>query len=307
VASAWSVSQAASGPPDPQGAPQLAPSGPAENPKKAILQLAQQKRWNDVERLAQELAASNPSDPTGWYWMGVARLGGKDSIGAVQSFRSAEKRGLDTSDLHEGLALSYYDLNQFLLFEQEMQRASKLDPLDVRPYFYLGRYQELIKADFVGALAFFKQAVQIKPDDLQSVYHQGYCFAQLGQRDEARECYLKAIGLAEKQSAHFGWPYQGMAQLYLEDNPQEALGWAEKAVAVDPQEYSNHVLLAKVLEKVGKNDDAAREARAAIELNPTSSTARYILFRIYRQTGDLKAAQTELDAFQNLKALYGPE
>jgi protein involved in temperature-dependent protein secretion len=67
------------------------------------------------------------------------------------------------------------------------------------------------------------------------------------------------------------------------------------------------VLLAKLLAKVGRNDDAVREARAAIELNPTSSTARYILFRIFRDTGDLKAAQTELEAFQNLKALYGPE
>ncbi len=301
------VGQVSSGPAVPQRPPRIEDAIPTQDPAKAIREQARKRQWNDVARLAQDLANKNPEDPTGWYWLGVARMEGKDSIGAVQAFRSAEKRGLDTPDLHEGLALSYYDLNQFFLFEAEMRKASSENPLDTRPYFYLGRYRELIKSDFAGALAFFKQAAQIKPDDAQIVYHQGYCLAQLGRREEARERYLKAISLGEEQGSHFGWPYQGMANLCMVDNLEEALRWAQKAVEVDRNEYTNQVILAKLLHKLGKKQDALRAARAAVTLNPASSTARYVLFQIYREAGDQKAAQSELEVFQKLKALYGPE
>ncbi len=291
----------------PETVPPHASPRRSEESEKTIRELARQRRWSDVARLARDLADNASANPTGWFWLGVASLQGKDSIGAVQAFRTAEKCGLDSPELHEGLGLAYYDLNQFFLFEQEMQRASKQNPQDARPYFYLGRYRELIKSDFTGALALFNQALQARPEDMQSVYHKGYCLDQMGRREEAREFYLKAIQLAEKQGSQFGWPYQGLAHLYLDVNPQEALRWAQKAVEVDPNEFSNHVVLAKLLQKLGKKEDAMREARAAIALNPTCSTARYILFKIYRQTGDQKAALAELELFQRLKALYGPE
>jgi tetratricopeptide (TPR) repeat protein len=278
-----------------------------ENPERIMQEFARQKRWKEAAGWAQELTIKSPLDPIPWYWLGAARLQLQDSLGAVQAFRPAEKLGLDTALLHEGLGLAYYDLNQFYLFEQQMEKASKQDPQDAMPYFYLGRYREIVRSDFKGALEFFNQAVRLRPDDARSLYHQGNCLEQLQRQQQARECYAEAIRIVEKSNEAFAWPYQGMARLLLEEQPSAALHWAQKAVEIEPKEYRNHVLLAKVLQRLGSLSEALREAQTAAELNPASSTVRYTLFKLYREAGDQKASQAELEMFQKLKTIYGPE
>ncbi len=272
-----------------------------------ILELVRQKRWKEVAELAQKLTLKNSDDPTDFYWLGIARFQLQDPVGSVQALRAAEKRGLNTAVLHEGLGLAYYDLNQFFLFEQQMKKASELDARDPRPPYYLGLYHATIKSDVAGALNFFDMAIRLRPDDPKSLYQKGNCLEQMGRPKEARECYTDAISLVERGREPFGWPFQGMARLLLEENPQEALSFAEKAVEVEPNEYSNHLILAKVYERLGNLPEAIREARAARDQNPTSSTARYALFKLYQRAGDHQASETELKMFEKLKAVYGPE
>ena len=188
-----------------------------------------------------------------------------------------------------------------------MEKASKQDSHDAMPYFYLGNYREIVKSDFKVALEFFDQAVRLRPEDARSLYHQGNCLEQMQRPQRARECYIEAIRVVEKSNEAFGWPYQGMARLMLEERPSEALHWAQRAVEVEPKEYSHYVLLAKVLQRLGRLPEALREAQTAAELNPASSTARYALFKLYREAGDQKASQAELEMFQKLKTIYGPE
>ena len=107
----------------------------------------------------------------------------------------------------------------------------------------------------------------------------------------------------EKNKDPFGWPYQGMARLLLDEKPGVALDFAKKAVTLQPDEYSNHVILAKVYERLGNLPDAIREAEIASSRNPNDSTARYALYKLYREAGDPRAAQT-LKAFQEVKTLY---
>lgn len=253
--------------------------------------------------LAGETHRKQPDDPTPLYWLGISRLKLHEPVGSVQAFRSAEKLGLNTALSHEGLALAYYDLNQFVLFEEQMKKAAALDPHDSTPYFYLGLYRWTIRADAPGALGFFEKALQLHPDDWKSLYQAGNCLEQMGKLAEARDHYTKAISLVEKNGDPFGWPYQGMARLLLDDKPEAALDFAKKAVSLQPDEYSNHVILAKVYERLGNLPDAIREAESATTRNPNDSTSRYFLYKLYRQAGDPRAAQA-LKSFQEVKTLY---
>jgi tetratricopeptide (TPR) repeat protein len=280
---------------------------PRQNPEKAISDLIQKKRWREATNLSLALTRKTPADPTAWYWLGIARLRLPDPVGAVQALRSAEKLGLETALLHGGLGLAYYDLNQFFLFEQQMEKAITLDPLDSKPLFYLGRYHESIKSDVARALVFFDKAMKLQPDDARSVYHKGTCLEQMGQSEEAGECYARAITLVEKANQAFGWPYQGMARLLVENDVEKALTFARRAVEVEGNEYSHHLTLAKICERRRDFPEAIRAARAAANLNPTSSTARYTLFQLYREIGNDQASQEELRLFQKLKESYGPE
>jgi len=86
---------------------------------------------------------------------------------------------------------------------------------------------------------------------LKSLYQAGNCLEQLGRIGEARDRYTKAIALVEKSHDSFGWPYQGMARLLLDEKPEAASEFAKKAVSLQPDEYSNHAILSKVYERLG--------------------------------------------------------
>jgi tetratricopeptide (TPR) repeat protein len=282
--------------PDSPGAATAGPSGD-------ISELARAKRWKEVAALAERNHHQEPADPAALYWLGISRLKLNEPVASVQAFRVAEKLGLNSALSHEGLGLAYYNLNQFFLFEEQMKKAAALDPHDSTPYFYLGLYRWTIRSDAPGALEFFSDALQRHPDDWKSLYQAGNCLEQMGKLAEARDRYTQAIALVQKNDDPFGWPYQGMARLLLDDKPEEALDFAKKAVALQPDEYSNHLTLAKVYERLGNLQDAIREAESATAQNPNDSTSRYALYKLYRQAGDARAASA-LKSFQEVKTLY---
>ncbi len=297
--SAWLHSQSI-----PSGSPQAPSAAKKASTDPELLSLVRQKRWKEVVRRAEAVRGESPEDAQAAYWLGIAHLQLHEPIDAVVALRGAEKLGLNSALFHEGLGLAYYDLNQYVLFEQQMEKASQLDALDSKPYYYLGLYRLTIRSDVARALQLFQTATQLKHDDWKSLYQEGYCLEQLGKLDEARARYVSAIALVEKTGDHFGWPFQGMARLLMNDNPQTALGFATKAVTLEPNEPSNHLVLSNVYQRLGRLPDAIREAELASARNPTDAASHYTLYKLYRQSGNPKAAE-ELKTFDLVTKLYG--
>jgi Flp pilus assembly protein TadD len=153
-------------------------------------------------------------------------------------------------------------------------------------------------------LPLFEQATQLEPGDWKSLYQEGYCLEQLGKLGEARTRYDRAITLVEKSGESFGWPFQGIARLMLDDDPSAALDLARRAVSLEPNEPSNHLLLARVYERLGKLPEAVHEAQLAVAQNSTDAATRYALYKLYRASGDSRAAK-ELTTFNEITKLYG--
>jgi Flp pilus assembly protein TadD len=257
--------------------------------------------------LSERNIGKNASDAMAFYWLGIARFQLHDAIGATMAFRTAEKLGQNSAKFHEALGLAYYDLNQFFLFEQQMESASKLAPKDFAPRYFLGLYRLSIKSDTQGALRFFREAVELNPTDWKSLYQEGYCLELSGDSAQARLFYSRSMSEVERNHEPFGWPFQGMARMLVGENPQQALRLAQEAVRIEPQEYSHHMTLAKAYAELRDLPNAISEAKAAESLSPNLATVRYLLMRWYRQAGDLHKAEAELQMFQKLNAVYGPE
>lgn len=62
---------------------------------------------------------------------------------------------------------------------------------------------------------------------------------------------------------------------------EQALSFAEKAVAAAPDNVDARILSAIAFEKCGQSKQAVEEARKAVELNPKSFVAQYTLGRLY--------------------------
>jgi Flp pilus assembly protein TadD len=272
-----------------------------------ITELVGGKRWTDLLSLAQRMVLKNPEDPNPYYWQGIANFQLRKPIPSVQAFRAAEKLGLDNPALHEALGLAYYDLNQFTLFEEQMKAASRQDPKDYAPAYYLGLYRLSIRSDVGGALEYFREAVRLNPSDWKSTYQEGYCLELSGNTAAARASYLQSIHLVEESRQRFGWPYQGMARLDANTSSANALQYAKKAIELEPDEPSHHFTLAKIYEQTGDFSAAIKEARIAASQEPNHAAVRYLLFRLYHKAGDVVSADAELKQFQTLNAVYGPE
>jgi tetratricopeptide (TPR) repeat protein len=272
-----------------------------------ITQLLREKRWNTLASVSEQDTHINPADPNPFYWLGISRFQLRDPVGATQAFRSAEKLGLNSAKFHEALGLAYYDLNQFYLFEQQMEAASRLDPKDFAPKYYLALYRLSVKSDVSGALKLLTEATELNPTDWRSLYQEGYCLELSGDLTQASAFYARAISEVEKNHEPFGWPFQGMARLLAIDNPNDARQLAQQAVRIEPEQYAHHLELAKIYADTAELPGAIREAQAAEALSPNTAAIRYLLFRLYRRSGDAARAESELEVFHRLNSVYGPE
>jgi tetratricopeptide (TPR) repeat protein len=272
-----------------------------------LLDSLHRKDWNGAAKRGEDLVREHPGNPTYRYWLGVARVSLHDPVGAIQAMRSAQLLGLNTVDFHVDLGLAYYTINQFFLFQQQMEKAIELDPNSFKPNYYLGRYRETIQDDLSGALKYFDKAVQLNPQDARSWAHRGFCLKELGRQTDARTAFETAIKLGEGRDERFSLPYQGMAQSLLETDPNQALQFARKAIEIEPNLESNHLAMAKVYERLGKLSEAETELRTAIQLDPTDASARFISYRVCNRLGKHQAAQAELEGFKEVNQLYGTQ
>ena len=266
--------------------------------------LVEAENWTELARRAGERVESAPNDPQLHYWMGIAHSQG-DLVQAVQAFRRAERLGLTTNALHKALGLTYYNLNQYVLFAQQMEKAIAADPSDPSPYHYLGRYHELQLNNFPQALTYFNRALRRDPDDVQSLYFKGYCLQILDRRDEAMEAYRGAIELVQAKGDPYGWPHQKLAELLSREDPETALQYGRKAVELEPEVADHRLVLGRIYEVLGRLDESVAERQVAAGLRPSDPAIPYLLMRLYQKLGRTDDAAAAVKRHERLRQVYG--
>ena len=111
----------------------------------------------------------------------------------------------------------------------------------------------------------------------------------------AAETYLSAIhqkfedrdyAAAQALLSNFGWQYPGHDKisrwtalcLYRQDELEEALPWAERAMVEQPENAENHRVLGIIQQGLLQFDDAERTLRAGMRLAPQRADLRSALF-----------------------------
>ena len=117
---------------------------------------------------------------------------------------------------------------------------------------------------------------------------------QRGNFDEARAAFEKL--LADKEA---GVPAAiGLARTHLETgDAAKARQALEAATKLHPDNNELKAWIANLDYDLGKWDDALKTAEAVIKAQPDNFTARWVRARYYRDTGDVKNADTEMRWF----------
>jgi len=165
--------------------------------------------------------------------------------------------GLAEAHVSRGLAISLG--KRYDEAEIEFQTAIRLDPKLYEAYYFYARaaFQQRKLED---AARLFEQASSVKPEDFQAPQLLGMVYIALGRKAQALESNRRAWQHAEK---HLELHPDDARALYLGANALCQLGerarsldWAQRALAIDPEDCGILYNIACVYALQGKTDEA---------------------------------------------------
>lgn len=92
-----------------------------------------------------------------------------------------------------------------------------------------------------------------------------------------------------------------LCALLEEGSPNEMVSIAKEAVDLDPKSFKTHFHLGRLLYKIEKFNESAKELEISRDLDPSSSMVRFALIRAYKALGKQSEARQEAEAFQRLR------
>lgn len=176
--------------------------------------------------------------------------------------------------------MTHLAANRFPEAVKSLTESVRLNPNDAQTYLKLGvAYSS--QAQYKEAVAVLKMALQIKREvvDAQGFYHLGTAYSNLGKHSDALNAFKQAL-------------------------------YIMRADAVDTQSTAkNAPPLAHVYHGIGamyynlqRPNDAVKELKRAIELNPKLADAYYVLALSYIAVGNRKSAEAQRNTLRNLNA-----
>ena len=233
-----------------------------------------EEKSGDPVRATQEyqLAAQRePSERNIFDWGNELLLHG--------AFEDAEKvlsvgieRHPNSSRLHIGLGIAFYSRGFYDDAARVLCRASDLEPLDPRPYLFLGKMFDISLSRAGEVKARLRRFVQSHPRDAMAHYY-----------------YAMSLWKGERTPKGEG-------------DKREVEGHLKQATALDPAMVEAHLHLGNFYAEEDKLQQAIFEYRRAIRLKPDLASAHYRLAQTYRRSGDMLRAQQELELYGRLHA-----
>jgi len=152
-----------------------------------------------------------------------------------------------------------------VLAEPELQQALALDPKLPQINFLLAEIA-IYNAQIDRGIALLQKEIEINPTFAMAFYWLGEAYTRKLAWDEAVGPLQKSIWL----NPYFSGPYIVLGKVYLKKGDlQNAEGMLRRATQMDPNNFSAHHLLAQVLQRANRMEEAKREFETAEKLRGT--------------------------------------
>lgn len=151
--------------------------------------------------------------------------------------------------------------------EESTRKALALNPQLPQAHFLLGEI-ELARGQSADAVADFEKERDLNPLDGAVYEHLGDAYIHAGDFDRAQQALDRAILLEPNVNA----PFILLGKVLLkQQNSMMAKMYLEHALQMDPRNYMAHYLLGQAYRALGRTDDAAREYKAAEQIQEPST------------------------------------
>jgi Flp pilus assembly protein TadD len=214
------------------------------------------RRYDDAATLFATYTEGRPTNPWGFYMLGLSAWKSGDLVQAESAFGQA--LALDSSHVK-----SHLNLSRVLL---ESDRPD-------------------------SALVHIETAIQLDSTSSEPLRLQGRAFEALGKTDDAIVAYQRAIVKHDSDT----WAMNNLGVLYLRlQRFEDAIGPLARANEIDDQVATFHNNLGMALELTGRFEDAAGQYRAALAIEGTYGKSVANLQRVEQVKQDPSVTPVDL-------------
>jgi tetratricopeptide (TPR) repeat protein len=179
----------------------------------------------------------------------------------------------------------------------QLERIHATGPEEGERDLLLGIAQIIVSGP-AQAVQALERAVAESPTLALSHNMLGFCYFAQGDMSKAASSYGQASDLSPGTRL---FAHSAAVAYDRANNAERATVYAARAASLSEAKAEDHDLYGKLLAKGGRKEDAIRELKEAIALNPNLEEAYYQLGRTYLQAGDSVQAGEWMDKLKQLK------
>ena len=182
----------------------------------------------------------------------------------LETADTASRRALelspDLAEAHAARAFALFQLGRLEESTGEFRTAIAMDARLAEARYFYGRlcFQQ---GAFVEAARWFEEAARVQ-ESLEARFFAAQALEAAGALDAAREAYVRALGVAERQlDLHPDDPRAATMRavaLCRLGRPEQGLEWARRALAIDPEDAGVRYNVACLFALEGRADEAIR-------------------------------------------------
>jgi tetratricopeptide (TPR) repeat protein len=207
---------------------------------------------------------------------------------------------VDDAEAHKTLGLACTFVGRYDLAETELQAAAKLEPNSAEIHYLLGRAY-YTRGVYPLTKQELETAIRIDPSYMKAYNNLGLVLDIMGKNDEAVKAHETAARLNEEQKLNSPWPNEYLCAHYVRGRqPELAIEYARKAIAIDPKLDLAYFQMAKAFEYEGKWKECGEAAQQAIALDARTADYFYVLSVALRRQGMQAESQAALKKFEEL-------
>lgn len=241
--------------------------------------LAQQRQYADATEHLAHAAVLDPQNDQAFWNLAIAHMQMQKFDVAKEDLGHAIAVNPNSAGYEEKLGEVCVQLSDWAGAQQAFEKAIQQDPTLFKSYYELGRVHEQLaltedgNTNLQAALTAYTHAIEKGPRFLEAYNSLGRLYADLGYLDQAVQVL------------------EGAKQVALE-------GTEESATA--------HALLGTVYQQQNKTDDAIREFRAALDIDPGMGDALFSIGWAYAEQGNKEEATRYLKKYVDVAGADAP-
>jgi TolB-like protein/DNA-binding winged helix-turn-helix (wHTH) protein len=188
----------------------------------------------------------------------------------------------------------------YRLARQAAEQALSVNPNLAEAHNQMGRIQQQIDFDWASADASFQKAVELEPNNPESMKLAAFSAVILGRFDNAISLGRRAVDLDPLNAA--SWDSLGVTKFFM-GQPDQAVGDLKKAIELNPDLWNGHIFLSQAYIIEGRPQDALPHIER-VRVESFRLSLRAIAYYALGQKKESDAALTELVAKDQATSAY---